>query len=77
LLGGCTDRVATYNTMLAAHRRSERAHSDQAIRVAVRRLIPPTPRSSSLTPSLTTLTLQHDRLPSVTTNVTRDKSKQY
>jgi len=30
LLGGCTDRVATYNTMLAALRRSESAHSDQA-----------------------------------------------
>src|SRR3712207_2747702 len=55
LLGGCTDRVATYNTMLAAHRRSERAHSDQASRAAVRRLIPPTPCPCFLARSVTTL----------------------
>src|SRR5829696_3531151 len=54
LLGGCTDRVATYNTMLAAHRRTESAHSDHASQEAARVLIPPTPRSRSFVPSVTT-----------------------
>src|SRR5918997_2266963 len=43
LVGGCKDRVATYNTMLAAHRSSERAASDHANQAAVRWLISPAP----------------------------------
>ena len=43
LLGGCTDLVATYTTMLAAHRRSERPASDHASQEGARWLIPPTP----------------------------------
>jgi hypothetical protein len=48
------DRVATYNTMLAALRRSASAHSDHASHAATRGLIPPTPRPRSFAPSATT-----------------------
>ena len=49
------------------------AHSDQANQAAVRRLIRPTPRSLFPCPFRHNLTLQHYRLPSVTTNVTKQK----
>jgi hypothetical protein len=39
LLGGCTDLVATYTTILAAHRRSERPASDHASQEVARWLI--------------------------------------
>ena len=65
-LGGCTDRVRKYNTTAATNIATESAPSDHSSQVAVRRLIPPTPRLCSLAPSVTDTTLQHCRLPSVT-----------
>jgi hypothetical protein len=41
---------------------------------AARVLIPPTPCRCPVDPSITSTTLQHYRLPSVTTNVTRERS---
>src|SRR5215212_4077845 len=75
LEGGCTDRVRKYNTTVATNIASERAPSDQASQAAPRGLILAAPRPcSGLSLHHTTTTLQHDRLQSVTTNVTRRSS---
>src|SRR5215213_11485372 len=42
------------------------AHSDQASQAAVRRLFPPTSRPCFLVPFVTTITLPHHLLPSIT-----------
>jgi hypothetical protein len=46
------------------------AHSDQANKAAVRWLIRPVPRRCLLVPFVTTITLQHYLLPSITATVT-------
>jgi hypothetical protein len=53
--GGCTDRVRKYNTTFATNMATERPASNHASQAAVRLLIPPTPRSGSLDPAVTTL----------------------
>src|SRR5918998_5930271 len=65
-LGGCAGRVAMYRPMVATHEMSESVASDQASRAALWRLIRPTPRLCCLALSVTTTTLQHYRLLSVT-----------
>src|SRR5215218_6195577 len=68
LEGGSTFRVRKYNTTVATNMPTERAPSDQASQAA--RLIPLSARLRSFAPSVTAPTLQHHRLPSVTTTVT-------
>src|SRR5918998_2958497 len=58
------NRLATAST-------THNTHSDKASTVAAWVLLPPTTRSCSLAPSVTTLTLQHYRLLSVTKSVAR------
>src|SRR5918998_1118905 len=64
---GCPLRRARIRLATASATHS--AHSDQASHEAARWLILPAPRPCPLAPSVTTPTLQHYRLPSVTTTV--------
>src|SRR5215203_1121330 len=77
---GC-DRFRTRRRRLRAVRAKERVHTDQASHAAARRLIPPThPTYSSALfpcPFSHNTTLQHDRLPSVTTTVTSRGPREY
>src|SRR5215210_1917922 len=51
---GWLEKVRKPSTPLNAAKGKESAHTDHASQAAVRRLIPPTPRSCSLAPSVTT-----------------------
>src|SRR5215213_5771763 len=54
LVGSCDERVRTCSTTLARNMATQRPASDQASQEAARDLIPSTPRSCSVSPSLTT-----------------------
>src|SRR5215210_9150322 len=68
--GSGVDQPRTMSTRANAISSRLTEHTDQTAQAAARRLIPPIPRSCSLARSVTTTTLQHHRLPNVTTNVT-------
>src|SRR5918994_7248785 len=75
--GSGVDHPRSISTSPSAMTNTLAAHTDQATQAAVRRLIPPTPRCSSLAPSVTTTTLQHNRLPNVTTAGTKSRGEGY
>src|SRR5918994_5434220 len=70
-LGSGVDQPRTISTRAKPTSNRHTAHTDQATQAAVRWLILPIPRSCWLAPSVTTTTLQHHRLQSITTNIPR------